>query len=66
MKINLRFLIGLRIKSRMVVITTDPYMDRNRDIIQIRPSLTTSKGGLKRLNIHCKQQGFNSEFGWSI
>ena len=32
---------------------------------KIRPSLTTSKSGLKTLNIHKKQQGFNSWFEWS-
>jgi hypothetical protein len=57
MKINLRFLIGLRIKSRMVVITTDPYMDRIRDIIQIHSSLTTSKFGLITENTHNKTAG---------
>ena len=36
------------------------------NFFKIRPSLTTSKEGLKTLNIHCKQQGFNSGFGWSV
>jgi len=34
---------------------------------KIRPSLTTSKEGLKRINIRiARQQGFNSGFGWSL
>jgi hypothetical protein len=33
---------------------------------KIRPSLTTSEEGLGTQNIHKKQQGFDSSFGWSI
>jgi hypothetical protein len=31
--------------------------------LEIPPSLTTSKEGLKTLNIHLKKQGFNYELG---
>jgi hypothetical protein len=32
---------------------------------KIRPSLTTSKEACRHLTNMSKQQGFNSEFGWS-